>query len=54
MNRKKAGSMAEQSLCKQRSTYRLKIERLPKTAAGEVTVYFEDGKRAAKKFYTIY
>ncbi|WP_026590594.1 ATP-binding protein [Bacillus sp. UNC437CL72CviS29] len=28
---------------------RLKIERLPKTAAGEVTVYFEDGKTAGEE-----
>ena len=31
---------------------RLKIERLPKTA-GEVTVYFEDGKTGQKIFYDI-
>ncbi|MFV8520036.1 AAA family ATPase [Bacillus sp. SBS7] len=29
---------------------RLKIERLPKTAAGEVTVYFEDGKTGGEEF----
>lgn len=28
---------------------RLKIERLPKTAAGEVTVYFEDGKTGGEE-----
>lgn len=28
---------------------RLKIERLPKTAAGEVTVYFEDGKTSGEE-----
>ncbi|MBY0595885.1 ATP-binding protein [Bacillus bingmayongensis] len=28
---------------------RLKIERLPKTAAGEVTVYFEDGKTGSEE-----
>ncbi len=28
---------------------RLKIERLPKTASGEVTVYFEDGKMGGEE-----
>ncbi|MEN1939099.1 AAA family ATPase [Paenibacillus sp. 102] len=31
----------------------LKIERLPKTAAGEVTVYFEDGKTAGEEVLQI-
>ena len=48
MNRKKAkygGAITVQT----EKYGRLKIERLPKTAAGEVTVYFEDGKTGGEE-----